>query len=70
QTSIDLPNKIFCEQITDTHVLPVIREERPYGMLLSFGERTALHCGIRLHEENMLAAYLCNILGEQNIFIC
>ncbi|CAF3911693.1 unnamed protein product [Rotaria sordida] len=63
QTSINLPNKILCKPTTDINVLPVIKDERPYGILLSFGKKTALHCGIRLCQLNWLTGYSCYLLG-------
>ncbi|CAF4122334.1 unnamed protein product [Rotaria sp. Silwood2] len=63
QTSKGLANKVFFLPITPAYVEQVIRNERPNGILLSFGGQTALNCGIQLHESGILKKYACNILG-------
>jgi carbamoylphosphate synthase large subunit len=63
QTSKGLADKIFFLPITPTYVEQVIRNERPDGILLSFGGQTALNCGVQLHEAGILKKYACNVLG-------
>ncbi|CAF0784945.1 unnamed protein product [Rotaria sordida] len=63
QTSKGLANKVFFLPITPAYVEQVIRNERPNGILLSFGGQTALNCGIQLHESGILKKYACNVLG-------
>ena len=43
--------------------LQVIENERPEGILLSFGGQTALNCGIELTESGVLAKYGVKVLG-------
>lgn len=63
QTSKGLANKVFYLPITLTYVEQVIRNERPDGILLSFGGQTALNCGVELYEKGILKKYSCNVLG-------
>jgi len=63
QTSKGLANKVFFLPITPAYVEQVIRNERPDGILLSFGGQTALNCGVQLYESGILQKYSCNVLG-------
>ena len=45
------------------HKLQVIENERPEGILLSFGGQTALNCGVKLTESGVLAKYGAKVLG-------
>lgn len=63
QTSKGLATKVFFLPITPVYVEQVIHDERPTGILLSFGGQTALNCGIRLHESGILQKYGCHVLG-------
>ena len=63
QTSKGLANKVFFLPITPAYVEQVIRNERPDGILLSFGGQTALNCGVQLHESGILQKYGCHVLG-------
>ena len=49
---------------THTHTLTqVIENERPDGILLSFGGQTALNCGVKLTESGALDKYSVEVLG-------
>ncbi|CAF1006251.1 unnamed protein product, partial [Didymodactylos carnosus] len=63
QTSKGLANKVYFLPIISFYVEQVIKNERPDGILLSFGGQTALNTGIELHETNILKKYGCNVLG-------
>lgn len=63
QTSKGFADKVFFLPITPAYVEQVIRNERPDGILLSFGGQTALNCGVQLHELGVLQRYSCNVLG-------
>ena len=63
QTSKGLANKVFFLPITPYYVEQVIRNERPNGILLSFGGQTALNCGVELYESGILEKYSCHVLG-------
>lgn len=41
----------------------VIENERPDGILLSFGGQTALNCGVKLTESGALKKYNVEVLG-------
>lgn len=41
----------------------VIRNERPDGVLLTFGGQTALNCGVELTKAGVLARYGVRVLG-------
>jgi carbamoyl-phosphate synthase/aspartate carbamoyltransferase/dihydroorotase len=41
----------------------VIRNERPDGILLTFGGQTALNCGLELRRRGVLEAYGVRVLG-------
>lgn len=41
----------------------VIRNERPDGILLTFGGQTALNCGVELTKAGVLARYGVRVLG-------
>lgn len=48
----------------DSYLLPqVIRNERPDGVLLTFGGQTALNCGVELTKAGVLARYGVRVLG-------
>ncbi len=66
QTSKGLANKVFFLPITPAYVEQIIRNERPDGILLSFGGQTALNCGVQLYESGILKKYACNVLGWVN----
>jgi carbamoylphosphate synthase large subunit len=68
QTSIDLSNEISCSPTTDIFVEPVILREHLYGILVSFGEKTALRSAIRLYESKTLGPHICNVLGWEKYF--
>ncbi len=46
QTSEDVADKIYYLPVTEEFVEKVIAQERPDGILLSFGGQTALNCGV------------------------
>ncbi|CAF0953750.1 unnamed protein product [Rotaria sordida] len=62
QTAKDLLNKVYPFSITPNYVEQILRIHRPDGILLSFDEETALHCGVHLHESGILQKYSCNVL--------
>ena len=44
-------------------LLQVIRNERPDGILLTFGGQTALNCGLELRRRGVLDTYNVRVLG-------
>lgn len=41
----------------------VIKNERPDGVLLTFGGQTALNCGVELTKQGVLEKYKVKVLG-------
>ncbi len=63
QTDRPKLGRVYFQPITPEFVAPILREERPDGILLSFGGQTALNCGVRLSEEGTLRATGTRVLG-------
>lgn len=63
QTSEGLADEVYFLPVTPFFVTEVIKNERPDGILLSFGGQTALNCGIALHEQGVLKKYNVEVLG-------
>lgn len=47
----------------------VIRNERPDGILLSFGGQTALNCGVSLYKSGIFSQYNVRVLGTSVLAI-
>lgn len=65
QTSKWLAEKVYFLPITADYVTEVIKNERPDGILLTFGGQTALNCGIELTKLGVLEKYGVNVLGTK-----
>uniref|UniRef100_A0A668VLB0 Multifunctional protein CAD n=1 Tax=Oreochromis aureus TaxID=47969 RepID=A0A668VLB0_OREAU len=63
QTSKDLADKVYFLPITAEYVTQVIKNERPDGVLLTFGGQTALNCGVELTKLGILEKYKVQVLG-------
>jgi carbamoyl-phosphate synthase large subunit len=63
QTGKDLADKVYFLPVNPYFVEKVIAEERPEGILLSFGGQTALNCGVALENSGVLAKYDVKVLG-------
>ncbi|KAG7460903.1 hypothetical protein MATL_G00203950 [Megalops atlanticus] len=63
QTSKGLADKVYFLPITPEYVTQVIRNERPDGVLLTFGGQTALNCGVELTKQGILEKYNVRVLG-------
>lgn len=63
QTSEDAADKIYYLPVTEEFVEKVIEQERPDGILLSFGGQTALNCGVGLYCKGVLEKYGVQVLG-------
>ncbi|NXU59007.1 PYR1 protein, partial [Turnix velox] len=63
QTSKGLADKVYFLPITPDYVTQVIRNERPDGVLLTFGGQTALNCGVELQKAGVLERYRVRVLG-------
>ncbi|KNC78888.1 protein URA1 [Sphaeroforma arctica JP610] len=51
QTSKGLADKVYFLPVTPEYVLKVIREEKPDGVLVTFGGQTALNCAIAIQQD-------------------
>ncbi|XP_039548605.1 CAD protein isoform X2 [Pimephales promelas] len=65
QTSKGLADKVYFLPITPEYVTQVIKNERPDGVLLTFGGQTALNCGVELTKQGVLEQYKVRVLGTQ-----
>lgn len=63
QTSKGLADKVYFLPITADYVTQVIKNERPDGVLLTFGGQTALNCGVELTKRGVLDRYKVRVLG-------
>lgn len=53
----------------DCLCLQVIRNERPDGIMLSFGGQTALNCGVKLYHAGVFEQYNVRVLGTPVVAI-
>ncbi|KAM8953468.1 multifunctional protein CAD isoform 1-T1 [Pelodytes ibericus] len=63
QTSKGLADKVYFLPLTHDYVTQVIKNERPDGILLTFGGQTALNCGVELTKRGVLEKYQVRVLG-------
>ena len=63
QTSEGVADQIYFLPVQPYFVERVIEKERPDGILLSFGGKTALNCGVELYESGVLEKYSVKVLG-------
>jgi carbamoyl-phosphate synthase large subunit len=63
QTDPRFADKIHFIPVTPEYVEKVIEEERPDGVLLSFGGQTALNCGVELAERGVFKEFCVSVLG-------
>ena len=63
QTSKDVADTVYFQPVTPEFVERIIEEERPDGILLSFGGQTALNCGVELYKRGVLEKYGVKVLG-------
>jgi len=51
--------------VNPEYVTSIIEKERPDGIMLAFGGQTALNCGVKLEETEILKKYGIQVLGTQ-----
>ena len=51
--------------VNPEYVESIIESERPDGIMLAYGGQTALNCGVKLDETDVLKKYGINVLGTQ-----
>ena len=54
---------VYFQPVTPDFVERIIAQERPDGILLSFGGQTALNCGVELYRKGVLEKYGVRVLG-------
>ena len=65
QTDTRFADKVYLQPVTPKYVESVIEAERPDSIMLSYGGQTALNCGVKLDEMNILQKYDIKVLGTQ-----
>ena len=65
QTDTRFADRVYLLPVTPKYVESIIEKERPDGIMLAYGGQTALNCGVRLAEENVLERYGVRVLGTQ-----
>ena len=63
QTTKGFADKVYFLSVTPKSVEMIIANERPDGVLLTFGGQTALNCGIQLYRDGVFEKYNVQILG-------
>lgn len=63
QTSKEFADTVYFLPVTAEFVSRVIADEKPDGILLSFGGQTALNCGLALDASGILKKYNVSVLG-------
>ena len=65
QTDTRFADQVYLLPVTPQYVESIIEKERPDGIMLAYGGQTALNCGVKLEESNILQKYGVNVLGTQ-----
>lgn len=65
QTSEGFADKVYFLPIEPYFIEQVIKQEKPNGILLSFGGQTALNAGLELQNQKILKKYNVKVLGTQ-----
>lgn len=63
QTSQELADKVFFSPVTPEFIAEIIEQEKPDGILLTFGGQSALNCGIKLDQMGILKKHNVAVLG-------
>jgi carbamoyl-phosphate synthase large subunit len=63
QTSQGVADTVYFQPVQADFVERIIAQERPDGILLSFGGQTALNCGVELYQRGVLEKYGVKVLG-------
>jgi len=56
---------VYLLPVNPEYVESIIESERPDGIMLAYGGQTALNCGVKLDETDVLKKYGINVLGTQ-----
>jgi len=63
QTNTDKDKKVYLYPVTPFWVKKIIEQEKPVGIISSFGGQTALNCVIDLYKSGVLQKYGVEVLG-------
>jgi len=63
QTSENIADILYLLPVTPYFVKRIIEEEKPDGILLTFGGQTALNCGVELYKKGVFDKYKVKVLG-------
>jgi len=63
QTDPPRHGRVYFQPLVPEFVAPILEEEHPDGLLLSFGGQTALNCGVKLAEQGVLRRTNTKVLG-------
>jgi len=65
QTDTRFADKVYLLPVNPEYVESIIEKERPDGIMLAYGGQTALNCGVKLDEAEILKKYGVKVLGTQ-----
>lgn len=63
QTDTRFADQVYLLPVTPEYVESIIEKERPDGVMLAYGGQTALNCGVKLSESDVLQKYGVGVLG-------
>jgi carbamoyl-phosphate synthase large subunit len=65
QTDTRFADKVYLLPVTPHYVESIIEKENPDGIMLGYGGQTALNCGVKLDEMDILKKNAVKVLGTQ-----
>ena len=65
QTDTRFADKVYLLPVNPQYVESIIEKETPDGIMLAYGGQTALNCGVKLEEAEVLKKYGVKVLGTQ-----
>ncbi|MCE2504876.1 MAG: carbamoyl-phosphate synthase (glutamine-hydrolyzing) large subunit [Nitrosopumilaceae archaeon] len=65
QTDTRFADQVYLLPVNPKYVESIIEKERPDGIMLAYGGQTALNCGVKLEEAEVLKKYDVSVLGTQ-----
>ena len=65
QTDTRFADRVYLLPVTPSYVKSIIESEQPDGIMLAYGGQTALNCGVKLDEQQILQKYGIQVLGTQ-----
>lgn len=63
QTDTRFADQVYLLPVTPEYVESIIENVRPDGIMLAYGGQTALNCGVKLGESDVLKKYGVQVLG-------